>query len=143
LVVVAAFVAACGGSGPKPIALGEASCALCRMTIDDARRGGEVITPKGKILTFDSIECLASFYHHRPDTSDAASVWVSNFEQPGTFVSARDARFVRERTRHGSMGLGLVAFATAADTAMLRREYGELLTWNQVVELVERSVALR
>ena len=64
LAAAAAFlvmIGACAQAQPEPIALGKDACDQCRMTISDARFGGEAITTKGRILRFDSVECLAAW----------------------------------------------------------------------------------
>ena len=60
VLLVACLASACG-SGPRPLVVGEDSCRYCRMTIDDPRFGAMVLTERGRIETFDSIECLAGY----------------------------------------------------------------------------------
>ena len=50
--------------GHQPINYGEDECEFCKMMVMDKRYGAELVTDKGKIYFFDSIECLAVSYTH-------------------------------------------------------------------------------
>ena len=131
---------ACAAPGPRPIAYDSDGCSYCRMTISDRRYGAELVTAKGRVHTFDSIECLVSFYLQSREGGEAASVWVSDYSRPGTLVAAERAVFVRGGSGHSPMGLGLAAFGEAADTAAIRAEFGGgTLRWTEVLALVERN----
>jgi copper chaperone NosL len=140
---VAIAVAACGPSGPRVMAYdGTESCDYCRMAITDSRYGTQIITTTGKTLRFDSIECLASYYAQARGAGTVAAVWVSDAARPGVFVASGNARFVRRSGSSGSpMGLGLTAFGPEADDAALRREFGDVMTWTDVVAVVQAERA--
>jgi copper chaperone NosL len=142
---VAVAVAACGGIGPKAMAYdGSESCEYCRMAITDARYGTQLITTTGKTLLFDSVECLASYYALARDAGTVASGWVSDAAHPGVFVASGNARFVRRSGSTGSpMGLGITAFGPEADDAALRSEFGAIMTWSEIVELVKAEQSRR
>ena len=55
-----ALLAACT-EPPRALVAGRDACAYCRMTIDDPRFGALVRTAKGRLQTFDSIECAAAY----------------------------------------------------------------------------------
>ena len=133
------LLAACA-RGPRPIAYGSDACGYCRMVISDQRYGAELMTAKGKVYTFDSIECLASYSLQRRPTGSADSAWVTDFEHPGTLVPAAAAWYLRAPGPSSPMGKGLTAFAPDADTAALRRSFGgEPMRWTDVLALVERE----
>ncbi|MGB5288980.1 MAG: hypothetical protein WBN42_10875, partial [Ignavibacteriaceae bacterium] len=50
------FLLASCGSKPEPINYGKDECEFCRMQISDNRYGAELVTDKGKVYKFDSIE---------------------------------------------------------------------------------------
>ncbi|HET9011485.1 MAG TPA: nitrous oxide reductase accessory protein NosL, partial [Gemmatimonadaceae bacterium] len=130
-------------SGPVPIAYGKADCEVCRMRISDERYGGEVVTLKGKVHQFDSIECLASYVAASEPVAEARSIYVSDFERPGHLLPVAGALFVRRGGSGSPMGAGLLAVAAQGDTAGVRARFGgELLTWSQVRALAA-SGALR
>jgi len=126
---------------PQPIAYGRDACDYCRMVISDPRYGAELVTSKGKVHTFDSIECLAAYYLQAREGGAVHSVWVSDYAHPGTLVPAAEARFVRAAGPASPMGMGLTAFAADAEDAALRRSSGGAppLRWEEVLALVERE----
>jgi copper chaperone NosL len=126
-------------AAPRTIAYdGSESCELCRMAVTDRQYGAQLVTATGKVHLFDSIECLASFQAQARGMGPVASIWVSDVEKPGSLVAASEARFVRSRgSRNSPMGLGLMAFSPAADSGDLRARFGAVLTWTDVVALVE------
>jgi copper chaperone NosL len=108
---VAMAVASCTPAGPRAIALNEDPCAQCRMTISDSRFGGEAITSTGRVMTFDSVECLASWARTAPPGT-ARAIYVIDLQHPGTFVPADSAGFLRGALVGSPMGQNIVAFAS-------------------------------
>lgn len=128
------LVSACSAREPRAIVIGEDVCAYCRMQISDARFGGEAITRKGKIQTFDSVECLASWYLAIDDTSAVRTLLVSDYRRPGTLVPVAQARFVRGRPGTSPMGQGWIATASAEEAAGLSPTAGDaVLGWSGIL----------
>jgi len=135
-----AVAAACAPAGPQAIANAGRPCDYCRMTISDERFGGQIITRKGKTHAFDSIECLASFWLQQPDTNTGSAVWVADYANPGEWIRAKNALFVRSEAHQSPMGLNLVSFSAGADsTVRIPGVAGETLRWAQVLALVQRE----
>ena len=133
--LLVALLAACD-RGPRPIAYGRDACDYCRMVISDPRYGAELVTAKGKVHEFDSIECLAAYYlQARAAGAAVHSIWVSDFERPGTLVPAAEARYSRASGPASPMGKGLTAHASAAGVA----NGAPSLRWDDVLALVERE----
>ena len=118
-----AAATACGTSGPQRVALGEDNCDYCRMTIVDARYGGQAITATGRAYKFDSIECLAGWVRTAPAGS-VRDVYVIDLQHPGTFVRADSAGFLTGVLINGPMGQGIVGFATAQAAEQQRAMVG-------------------
>lgn len=129
-----AAAAACGATGPRPMVIGEDICEHCRMAIADLRFGGQVILATGRILTFDSIECLAAWTRSSPE-ENLRGTYVIDVQHPGTFVRAEDAAFLESSVLRSPMGRGLIAFvsATAADEQRTILGGGDVLTWKDVL----------
>ncbi len=124
-------------SGPRALVAGEDSCRYCRMTITDVRFGAMVMTARGRIETFDSIECLASFVLSLPQEAAPRGVWVANFSDPNQWVEATRARFLHESSLRSPMGRELAAFgADALPDALQRTHGGTIMEWPAVLELV-------
>jgi copper chaperone NosL len=114
-----ALVSACGSGRPDAIAYDADQCAYCRMQISDARFGAELVTRHGRSLKFDSIECLLAFYKQAASANDVGSVWVSDFQHPGTLIDVASASFVDIGAGRAPMGRGWAAVASIADAAKL------------------------
>jgi copper chaperone NosL len=128
-----AVAAACASGGPPVVHYGEENCAECRMTIDDPRFGASVVTTRGKVLKFDSVECAAS-YLAAADPGTIREAWVSDYRNPGTFVRAETAAYLKTTAVGSPMGAGILAVASAQDVAALQREIGgEALQWDGVL----------
>jgi len=117
--LAAIALVACGPAKPEPLAYGADQCAYCRMEISDPRFGAELLTRHGRAVKFDSIECLVSFYKQAAPANDVGSVWVSDFQHPGTLIDATQAAFVDLGAERAPMGRGWAAVATPNDAATL------------------------
>lgn len=122
------------GNSPEPIAFGEDNCDNCKMTITDTKYGAELITLKGKIYKYDSIECLADVMKQdKFRKSDIASFWVVDFNNPGNLISAEKALYLKNDKFHSPMGLNVLAVENEdAVKNMYKRHGGEILKWKQV-----------
>jgi copper chaperone NosL len=119
-------------SGPEPISYGKDNCRHCKMIISDNRYGSEVVTKKGKVYKFDSVECLASYLHEHTDT-EAQLLLVTDFNNPGTFIETSQARFLQSEQLPSPMGMNLTALAGEDAARQLAGEKGgEVLTWETV-----------
>jgi len=137
---LAVAAAACAPSGPRAIADAGRPCDYCRMTISDERFGGQLITRKGKVYVFDSIECLASFYVQQSATAEMSKVWVADYAHPGEWIPAASAAFARSEAHPSPMGLNLVSFSLTSDSAAVPRDFrAGAMSWPQVLALVQRE----
>jgi len=137
-----ALVLASGGcdTGPVPIDYGSDVGAFCRMIIADERYGAELITTKGRILKFDSVECLASYLHSEIDPDDVASLWVTDFSDPPTLIRVEEAFFLHSPNLRSPMGMNLTAFGPGIERSAVSNSFaGELLDWGGVLELVKQG----
>ncbi len=133
------LVVSCADPVPRALALGTDECAQCRMMITDPRFGSQVIMRTGKIHTFDAIECAAAFIASA-DSSRLRSVWVSDFERPGHWISASEAVFVADASRSSPMGRSLLALNSATDQSEARTRYGGRVTdWQTLVQGARQS----
>lgn len=122
-------------NGPQPIDFGNDECAHCQMAIVDRRYGAELITDKGKVHKFDSIECMASF--EDAQNVQQAEHYVTAFNAPGQLVPVSDVLFIYTDKLPSPMGGNLTAF-TGTTAAQLEQQYGGtvLAEWELVVDLV-------
>jgi copper chaperone NosL len=142
VVMLVSSLLGCAAHDPSPIAYGRADCDVCRMRITDQRFGGEFVSQTGKAKQFDSIECLANYT--AASSSAPRSLWVSDFEHPGTLLPVSAAQFIRRAGPSAGMGANLIAVAATTDSTTLRATFGDAtaMTWEQIRALAARG-ALR
>ena len=139
--VLLAWSLGCAASDPRPIEYGARDCDVCRMRITDQRFGGEFVSRTGKVQQFDSIECLANYTAASP--SSPRSLWVSDFDHPGTLIPAGAARFVRRAGPSAGMGANLLAVSATQNASALRTRFdGDVMSWDDIRALAARG-ALR
>jgi nitrous oxidase accessory protein len=126
--------------GPEPIVYGQDQGAYCRMTITDERYGAELVMRTGKVLKFDSIECLAGYFLERADTPNIHSIWVTAFNDPPTLVRVQDAFFLESRDLRSPMSRNLTAFGAGITRNAVRNSFfGQILTWDDVLDRVRSN----
>ena len=129
------------GSKPEPINYGTDECEFCRMQITDNRYGAELVTDKGKVYKFDSIECLIEFAMVKNLIGDSNQKFlVTDFAQPETFIDASTAFYVHNDNFRSPMGLNVSAF----DSEISRQKFvaennGQILNWIDVIEMVKQA----
>lgn len=123
---------------PTPIRYGQDNCANCQMLVMDNRFGAELVTDKGKVYVFDSIECLA-WYREVPAEA-VHSRWVTDYNLPGTLIDAAAAFYLSSDNLRSPMGVNLSAFSDEKIAASYQQDHGgEVLRWDGVTALVARA----
>jgi copper chaperone NosL len=121
---------------PEPIHYGEDNCVHCEMTIMDNRYGTEIVTDKGKVYKFDSIECLIEFMDDRKKGEEEFSlVLFTPFDQPGKLVDAYQSHVLHSRNLPSPMGMYLTAFEKEATAISYKEQYGgKVYCWDGLNE---------
>lgn len=113
LVVVGALLSGCSDPKPATVVIGQDVGAFCGMIISDPRFAAQVVTNTGKAYKFDSIECMVAFLvEGTVAEEDIHSAWVSDYDAPGTWLRADEARYLQSAVLRSPMGLNLSAFKT-------------------------------
>lgn len=130
----------CGARGPAPINYGTDLCDYCDMTIADRAFGTEMVTAKGKILKYDSIECLAAAEFERGSSADIHSRWITDFNSPGQFLNTDRAVIVATDRQKSPMGIGLVAVSSrSAAGDLIETKGGQVVSWKETIQIVVES----
>ncbi len=135
--VVVIPVLGCTPQDPS-IAFDLDTCEFCRMTISDRRHGAAAHTSGGRVVRFDSIECLARWVRASADAP--STIWVVDAMASGTLV-ALEAAVIR-RTARSPMAArsgsgpsdGFVAMARSRAPAASE---GVSVPWDQVLREAE------
>ena len=124
---------------PVPIRFNEDQCAYCQMIISDQRYGTELITTKGKIYKYDSIECLAAYIiEEKKGSNDLQSIWTIDFKYPEKFIDATKAWYLHSDLLKSPMGLNLSSFTEKNAAENVNNVFhGELIRWDEVKSIVK------
>ena len=126
-------------ANPEPIDYGHDECAHCRMIISDRKFGGELITQKGKLYKFDSIECMAAYYGGT-SVPEVQSLWTIDFSNPGMWVKADEAFYMQSKNLPSPMGMFLSSYAVREKAEEMKAQLqGDLLNWQEVMGLVNKK----
>jgi len=140
LILFLGFLVACEQK-PEPIKYGDDECELCRMRIMDNKYGAELVTDKGKVYKYDSIECLIGYSLNKNLIGDEKHLFlVSDFSNAGELVDAKKSYYVHNNNFRSPMGLNVSAFASETEQEKFVKENsGEKLNWFEVIELVKQD----
>lgn len=129
-----------GACNPKPRELdfSQDQCAFCRMSLMDQEYGAEQVTQKGKIITFDSVECLARYQLENPEASkNTHSLWVTDAKAK-KLVSAQAAYYLYSPQIPSPMGAYLTALGEQATAQELQKKYGgKILSWKEALSHIQ------
>ncbi len=139
------FHIGCGGYSPEEIRYGTDQCDYCKMTIADQSFGSELITQKGKVLKYDSIECLAAAdMAFAGKSQQVHSRWVTDYKRHGQFLDANTAWIVASERQKSPMGVGLLAASSESAAQLLVDEFGgRIVGWSEVKEIVAAAWKLK
>ena len=126
---------------PEAIRYGEDGCTRCKMLIMDQKFGAELVTAKGKVYTFDSIECLAAFYLNEDIPKTAVhSLWVTSFDQPGQLTEASTAVYLHSERLPSPMGMNLSGYPSNSSAQRMQAQVnGDILDWEGVLIVVKEK----
>lgn len=131
----------CSSVGEEAIRYGSDQCSYCKMNIVDKNFGAELVTKKGKIYKFDSIECLAA-YEMTGDVKqeNVHSLWVTDISSPGKLQNIESMAFYHSEKIKSPMGLGFYSANKATTDKSLEEKYGSsVVAWIQVKEIVKKA----
>lgn len=129
------FISSCTVT-ERPIVYGSDGCDQCKMIIMDKRYGSEIVTSKGKVYTFDSVECLIGFLNDNKDSGMQTDLLlVTSYTDPGKLIDAKTANYLISDLMPSPMG----AFITAFGNYDLAKDYytssgGHLYTWEELIK---------
>lgn len=119
---------------PEPINYGSDQCDFCKMGIVDKAHAAQYVSEKGKQFKFDAIECLLrEISDPAIDNATLAHILVSDYNNPGTLISAKEATFIICKKIKSPMGAYLSAFATDAEAQKVIDELGgDKYNWDSI-----------
>ena len=120
---------------PAEIHYGSDECVYCKMMITDDRFATQIVTDKGKVIKFDSIECMADYTGEHKSELESAKFWLSDFNNPGNWVEVGKAKIVKSDVIKSPMGESLMAFKNSEEMKNHLSEYpGTPIEWERLVK---------
>ena len=122
---------------PQKIEYGHDGCSYCTMTIVDKKHAAQIVTNKGKVYKYDSIECLIKDAKNHIG-NEIAFKKVTDFSSIDRFVDAESATYLISPEIPSPMGENLSAFSSKKDAeSMQENKKGELFDWNSVQQRIK------
>ncbi|MCB9260739.1 MAG: nitrous oxide reductase accessory protein NosL [Ignavibacteriales bacterium] len=124
---------------PEPINYGHDSCENCRMIISNPNYGAELVTSKGKVYKFDSIECLADFSMSNENNINT-TLWVTNFNGNAELINKEVSFFLLSENLRSPMGLNLTAFSSIIELDNMKQQHGgSEIKWKELLGYVKEK----
>ena len=112
------------------------------MKISDSKYGAEIVTDKGKIYLFDSIECLISKLS-QTDKNIAGSyksLWTVDYLSQGDLIDAKKALYLRSESLHSPMGLNIGSFMNRDSLSQfIKSDSDKVINFSDLMELVKKE----
>jgi len=143
IILIAGLMLSSACSQPKPgnIHYGVDACSHCQMIISDSRFASELITSKGKVYKFDSVECLAGYLKDNPESQKNAKLWVSDLITHDKWIPAGKAVYLHSQTIKSPMGMGFSAYETQTAADSMQTQYGgDVMNWDMVLNWTDRHM---
>jgi copper chaperone NosL len=105
------------------------------MTLMDKKFGAEIVTKKGKIYTFDDVNCLMSFYNSGEVPADEfAHKLIVDFSNPTKLIEADKAFYLKSPKIQSPMASQVAAFESEQSMKSTKEELGGIyLVWGELV----------
>lgn len=132
------LLAGCTSYDPKPINYGSDQCSYCQMTIVDPSHASQLITQKGKVFKYDSIECM--LHSLAEQTQPIAQYFVNDYQNPAQFLPTSECTFIISEQIPSPMGGNISALKNQKAAIELALEKaGELYSWEELILLYQKE----
>lgn len=129
------FISSCN-TKPQPFAYGKDICDDCKMTIMDAKFGGEIITKKGKIYKFDDAHCLVHFMKQGVvKEADIAQTVFIDYQNEKNFLDVKSSYFAVSDQLKSPMNSNAACFSTKEIAEQKAKQTnGAIKNWDQLYQ---------
>jgi len=125
--------------GAQEINLGKDQCAHCSMIIRDQQFAALAIDNQDKAFRFDAVECLVNFLKTK-DEADFKQLLVTDFPNPGQWIAADKAVYLKSQQIPSPMGAYLSAYTDEALARNVsRKNKGKIFSWEELKIRFEKS----
>lgn len=124
-------------NNPQPIEYNKDECAHCLMIISDPKFGSELITDKGKVYKFDSIECLADYISIEREFQ-YETLWITDFSNPHHLIDATTAHYIVSPKMESPMSMNIGGFEDQNNMEKVFAEMGgQKMNWDDIKSYVK------
>jgi copper chaperone NosL len=129
---------------PKPIQYGSDICDFCKMTIVDARFGGEIMLNTGKPFKFDDAGCIEAFLvNEYIDKNKVDAIYLTDYSSGILFKAESGSVILKSKDLKSPMGSNIAAFANESGIDSLQHKIGgTITTWDLVRPELHRKEAI-
>ncbi len=117
---------------PKEISYGFHECHECKMRIVDKQHASQIVTTKGKVFLFDSMECMINNINSL--NLDNIKYYLTNvYDNPSKLYNAKNSTYIISDKIKSPMGMNLTAFSseqTAID--FVKKNGGGIISWDEL-----------
>lgn len=138
LLILCTFIMMSCNTKPVPLVAGKDACTYCKMPIADTKFGAEVITKKGRIYTYDDINCMINWLSETENASTAISrKLVVDYLDSKNFIDAENASYAFSENIRSPMNSGVACFKNNEDIRHTFPNQTSMLTWDQVINTIK------
>lgn len=117
---------------PKPIDYGKEICSFCSMTIVDKQHAAQLVTKKGRVYSYDAIECMMQSSELNK-IDDVAILLCNDYNDPGMMIDATQAFYLISEAVPSPMGANLSGFRSREAAYQIEAgNAAEYLDWNSL-----------
>ncbi len=121
-VVFTLLLLGCINKEPENIQPREKKCEHCNMGIAQMMYHSQIITPKGRKIHFDSIECMVSFWLE--DEAKAEKLFVKSFDRSNEWLEIHKAIFLKSEKLASPMSANLSSYKSVENALHAKKEFG-------------------
>lgn len=121
-VVFSLLLFGCINKAPENILPREKKCEHCNMGITQMMYHSQIITPKGRKVHFDSIECMISYWIK--DEAKAEKLYVKNFSSPNEWIDVQNSFFLKSEKLSSPMSANLSSYKNLSNAQVAKDEFG-------------------
>jgi copper chaperone NosL len=142
-VILGAVALSSCSTGPKPIRFGMDTCHYCMMTIANEQYGGEIVTDKGRVYMYDSVECMAAaILREKVDPKSVGMALTVDYNEPKRLVDVQGASFLHSSALRSPMGMNLTSFSGTSTAEEAHTRYGgKLMTWDEMMDFMKDNLS--
>ncbi|WP_207532509.1 nitrous oxide reductase accessory protein NosL [Desertivirga arenae] len=136
LLIICLFLFSCSRK-PEEIHFGTDACDHCKMTIMDQKYGAEIVTAKGKVLKFDSAECMVDFLHiGNEELNNPKTIYLTiNTAAPGQLIETSTVSFLKDKNFKSPMGGNLASFPSRQLAENNKQSAdAQIMTWDELLK---------